>query len=478
MFGASNNTANPFLFGSKPATGAPAASPFGASSSTGGLFGQKPASTTNLNSGANSGGLFGNQNAAKPAAPGGLFGSAPALQNNASGGLFGSNNAGTQASGGLFGNTNNNTQNNTQNNATAGGLFGSNNANTTNTNPAGGGGLFGGNTAAAPSSGGLFGSSNNQNTNSAPNGGLFGSNNTNTNANTGGLFGQKPAAPAAPGGGLFGSTNTGTGGGLFGGNASNANNTNINTNTGGLFGGSSNTNASGGLFGGGAKPSQGNTGGLFGASNNASGGLFGGQQQQQQQQQQQPPPQLTSMTRLSDLPPDLKNELQQLDLYIEQQLLIATTLDADLGKHEGLVKLIPYDIEYLHTKISSIKQALRSDEDQLRALKSVNDELTEDISNIMHLIIQLATPGTKLSSSFHLNEFFVKKINKYRELLSSYENVINESVHVTSGLEKSCNESNASIYSVVEVVKNQYSVFMELCEVVAQLHGEVEKLRS
>ncbi|OBA22853.1 hypothetical protein METBIDRAFT_29435 [Metschnikowia bicuspidata var. bicuspidata NRRL YB-4993] len=94
----------------------------------------------------------------------------------------------------------------------------------------------------------------------------------------------------------------------------------------------------------------------------------------------------------------------------------------------------------------------------------------------MHLIIQLATPGTKLSSSFHLNEFFVKKIKKYRELLTVYENIVNESIHVTSGLEKTCNESNASIYSVVEVVKNQYSVFMELCEVVAQLHGEVERL--
>ncbi|GEQ71762.1 hypothetical protein JCM33374_g5448 [Metschnikowia sp. JCM 33374] len=461
MFGAaSNSTSSPFSFGGNSATtnpGAPAPSGFGAPAASGGIFGQKPASTSNLSSSTGAGGLFGN-NAPKPATSGGLFGSGNAgTQNNTSSGLFGSNTGGqnTSTSGGLFGTNNTSTMNKTS----GGGLFGGATSSTTNTNNStSGGGLFSGNNAAAPSTGGLFGSSNTATNNSVQNGGLFGSsNNITNNTNTGGLFGSKPAAPAASGtGGVFGSSsNSGTGGGLFGGNTNN-------------------TNASAGLFGGGQKSMQNNTG-LFGASNTNSGGLFGGQQQQPPPPQQQQP-QLTSMTRFSDLPPELKNELQQLDTYIEQQQLIATTLDDDLNKHDELVKSIPFDVEYLHTKISSIKQALRYDSDQLQSLKSVNDELTEDISNIMHLIVQLATPGTKLSSSFHLNEFFVKKIKKYRELLSTYESVINESIHVTSGLERTCNESNASIYNVVEVVKNQYGVFMELCEVVAQLHGEVDRL--
>ena len=38
----------------------------------------------------------------------------------------------------------------------------------------------------------------------------------------------------------------------------------------------------------------------------------------------------------------------------------------------------------------------------------MNNEITEDINKIMQLILQLSTPGTKLSSSFQLNEFSLK----------------------------------------------------------------------
>lgn len=183
------------------------------------------------------------------------------------------------------------------------------------------------------------------------------------------------------------------------------------------------------------------------------------------------------MTRFLDLPQEYKNELQQLDSYIERQHLIATTLNADMPKHDQLIKSIPNDVRYLHTKIFSIKQALWQDDQQLKALKSVNDELTEDVSNIMQLIIQLSTPGTKLSSSFHLNEFFIKRIQKYKELLNSYEAVITESADVTSGLEQACNEAQGNIYNVVEVVKSQYGLFMELCELIAKIHTEVSHLQ-
>lgn len=216
------------------------------------------------------------------------------------------------------------------------------------------------------------------------------------------------------------------------------------------------------------------------SSNTTSGGLFGGLQQQnqpQQQQQTQPATQLTAMTRFGDLPPEIKKELQEFDHYISTQHLIATTLNADLPKHNQLVKSLDSDVSYLHTKISTIKQALKGDSNLLRALKSVNDELTEDIGNIMQLIIQLSTPGTKLSSSFQLNEFFVKKIKHYKEVMESYERVIKESEEAINGLQKSANDSMGSINDVVEVVKSQYLVFMELCETLAQVHSEVNQLR-
>lgn len=443
MFGAASNTSAPFSFGSTQ--NALGSNPTNA---TPGLFEQlkKPntlfgSATTGSTTASN--GLFGANNTnTNLAAPTSTFGSAAP-----SGGLFGQKAptpafGGSTSTGGLFG----------QKPASAG--FGT-----------AGGGLFGSsNTTAAPqanaqnaqSSGGLFGNSNAQTSNTAT-GGLFGASNT---ASTGGLFGQKPAAPAT--GGLFGASAPTANKGLFGSTPA--------TGSGGLFGGSTATPANNTLGGS-------NTG-LFGqaqagAANTNSNGLFG---QQQQQQQQQPQTQLTAMTRVGDLPAEFKKELQDFDKYINTQHLIATTLNADLQKHDQLIKSIPSDVNYLHTKIFSIKQALKFDADQLKSIKSVNDELTEDIGNIMQLIIQLSTPGTKLSSSFHLNEFFVKRIKKYREVLTIYENVIKEGDEAITGLEQACNGSIGGIANVVEVVKNQYSLFMELCEILAQVHNEVGRL--
>lgn len=182
-------------------------------------------------------------------------------------------------------------------------------------------------------------------------------------------------------------------------------------------------------------------GGLFGSkpATTTGGGLFGNTQQQQpqlQQQQQQQQPHLTAMTRVGDLPANIKNELEQFDKYINTQHLIATTLNSDMSKHDDLINTIPKDINYLQNKVLSTKQALKSDLSQLLNLKNLNNEVTEDINKIMQLILQLSTPGTKLSSSFQLNEFFIKKIKKYYELLNYYEGVIKDIEGILSGLEK------------------------------------------
>ena len=202
----------------------------------------------------------------------------------------------------------------------------------------------------------------------------------------------------------------------------------------------------------------------------------GGQQQQQQQQQQIQTPQLTGMTRVGDLPPNIKNELEQFDKYINTQHVIATTLNSDMSKHNNLINTIPKDINYLQNKVLSTKQALKFDINQLINLKNMNNEITEDINKIMQLILQLSTPGTKLSSSFQLNEFFIKKIKKYYQMLTQYESMIKELEMILTGLEKSCTEGFGNLFGIVQVIKSQYSLFMELTETMAQLHNEVNRL--
>ncbi|KAK6455435.1 nucleoporin NUP49/NSP49 [Scheffersomyces xylosifermentans] len=437
------------MFGSSAVSGSTPSFGFGTNSSN-----------TNTNAAPSSG--FG---AAKPAlgSGGGLFGGSN--QTATSG--FGANSGSGGIGGGLFGG-NTNQQQQQQAPSTGGGLFGaSNNTNNSNNNTTTGGGLFGSNNAAGSTSGGLFGGAN--------------------NTQTGGLFGSKPATGTT--GGLFGGGNTAqqnntTGGGLFGGNTANK----APTLGGGLFGGANTQQQQQqqqqqkpSLFGG----NTGTTGGgLFGGSSTntgATGGLFSAQQNQQQQpqlqqQQQQQQQQLTAMTRVGDLPQNIKQELEEFDRYINKQHLVATTLQADYSKHNEMINTIPRDINYLHNKLLSTKQALKFDSNQLLHLKNLNNEITEDISKIMQLILQLSTPGTRLSSSFQLNEFFIKKIKKYYEILHQYEGVVTELDSILGGLERSCTEGFGNLLNIVEVIKSQYHLFMELCETMAQLHNEVNRL--
>lgn len=337
LFGG-NNTSTGFGAAAAPATG------FG-SSTQGGLFGAKPATTGGLfgsaattTTPAAGGGLFGSSNNTTATTgggfggfgnsgttSGGLFGSTPAKPATGFGGFgntatstagtgfggtgFGST-AAPAASGGLFGGTSTTgtgfgatpaqpastgfsfgqtNQQAQQPAATGGGLFGGGGAFGQNNQPKPGG-LFGSTTTPAAGTGGLFGQP--AQTQQTTGGGLFGG--TQQPA-TGGLFGAKPAT-----GGLFGST-TGTGGGLFGGNQT----AQPAQTSGGLFGNSQQT---GGLFG--NKPATGLGTSLFGNTQTqqqqpASGGLFGSSQQQQQpmgslfgnsQQQQQQPQQPQGLT--------------------------------------------------------------------------------------------------------------------------------------------------------------------------------------
>lgn len=186
--------------------------------------------------------------------------------------------------------------------------------------------------------------------------------------------------------------------------------------------------------------------------------------------------QLTAMTRVGDLPPQIKNELEQLDKYISTQHLIATTLNDDMKKHGRLVATIPSDVNFLHSKSSAVKLALKVDVSLLKELKTYNDELTEDVEKIMQLIIQLSTPGARLALSFHLNDYFVKKIKTYKTLLARYEHIIKEGLSAIDGMERSCNEKLGGTQDLVDTFRNLYMMFMEQCEALAKVHSEVVRL--
>ncbi|SCU84665.1 LAFA_0D11276g1_1 [Lachancea sp. 'fantastica'] len=463
------------MFNSGRSSSAAAGSGIGGSS----LFGQsKPAG----------GGLFGQQN--QQGQSGGLFGQGapqkPATSlSGTSGGLFGQNTQNTGATGqntggtGLFGQSG---QNNT-----GGGLFGQQGnapaaSNTTNT----GGGLFGQNTAN--SSGGLFGQ-NNQNTNAnSSSGGLFGQNTNASTGTSGGLFGAKPTG--------FGNSSAAPSGGLFGNNAAN---TTSGSTSGGLFGNSTvGQNTSGGLFGNSNNAPQASSGGLFG-SKPAGTSLFNNTNSNnalQPPMQAQPALQTLSqlpinpMTRVADLPPQIRQEIEQLDQYVQRQVAISQHLKADFDDHIELIRSIPRDIKYLQTTHSVTHQSLMQDLRKITGIKDTIDQNMTDSQTFSTIFQQLITPGSKISS-IELDKFFQDKIQQYKHKLDEYFNVLSDIESAVQGIERDMFGATSTdggadsgadgtnwktgINAIVSTVLEEFELFMDMAERVAELHQKVKE---
>lgn len=482
MFGGASNTAS---------------TPFGATTNNN----PSPFGATNNNQ-APSGGLFGSQQPAQQAS--GLFGS----NNNNSAGAnqpstgfgFGANNNNTSTgtTGGLFGNNQAaiNTGFGATNTASTGGLFGANN--NTNTAPASGG-LFGNNNASTQSSGGLFGANNN--TVAPTTSGIFGSNNNAASTTTtGGLFGAKPAAPAS--GGLFGNTgatNTASTGGLFGAKpavpttGSLFGSTAQSTTGGGLIGNNAASTAttSGGLFG--AKPAP--TGGLFGSSYSAappaSGSIFGntatatapatgglfGNTTVQQSQTQQPQLLITPLTTIAEFPEQYRREIEQLDTYIQSQVQICEQLKTDQEEHKDIIESIPRDIEYLTNKYSHTNHALSNDISALQEIRQITDEALRDSENFFVLLQRLLTSGSKISS-VEIDTYFTRKVEFYKVKIQEYTGILAEIDNAVEGIERDSISDVNGISLVASTLKEEFKLFMELANTVADIHQKVKLLQE
>ena len=268
-----------------------------------------------------------------------------------------------------------------------GGLFGQTNVNTntnTNTNTSTGSGFsFNQNKPGTT----LFGQSGNQ--------GILGSSSNTGNTIGGGLFGSKPVntSSSGGGGGLFGSKPLGTG---------------------------LTTGSSGGLFGSGGS------------------GLFGSQQQQPMASALESVSQLpvTPMTRISELPPQLKQQIEQLDQYTQKQVQICQHLRADATEHMELLESVPRDIAFLQKTQSQTNQLLAQDLKRISTIKDLTDQNINDTQTFSTMLQQLLTPGSKVSS-MELDKFFQQKIQTYEKRLDEYTRVLSDIESVVNGI---CNE--------------------------------------
>ncbi|KAF2753037.1 hypothetical protein EJ05DRAFT_480752 [Pseudovirgaria hyperparasitica] len=333
-----------------------------------------------------------------------LFNSGAAAQPQRGNSLFGSTTNTAQTSG-LFGAPAATTQPQT------GGLFGA------STKAPSTGGLFG-NTTSQPQSSGLFG----QTTSSAPqSGGLFGNaastqapQTQNTATAGSGLFGQSQATGTT--GGLFGGNNTAqsqpqASSSLFGGTTLGGGTQTQGQQSGGLFGGLNNQNkpATPSLFGASSTTQAQSKPTLFGSTQPAQAtgsSLFGGQNNAQQQNagaSTNTVPGVTidlsnlrPSTRFSDLHESLKNEIVQMENFIQQQLQYHTQISVFLPSMQEKIASVAPDVEYLSSRLNAVETALDNDANDIHNVKlSVKRDAEEARLSFM------AIEQLKLPSQFH-----------------------------------------------------------------------------
>ncbi|KAF1990863.1 hypothetical protein K402DRAFT_389760 [Aulographum hederae CBS 113979] len=375
-----------------------------------------------INTGASTGGgLFGGNNnnasTSQPTQSGGLFG-----------GLGGAN-ATQNTGGGLFGNTG---QNNQQ--STGGGLFGS----TQNQTGGSGGGLFGASSTqnqnqSGSTGGGLFGSSTAQNQTGNTGGGLFGSSTTQNQSGGGGLFGsanQQASKPGLPS--IVLSTP----------NASNSAPQSTS-----LFGASTaNPQPSTGLFGSTQNQQNNNQSSLFSKSNtNSSSTQFPslslGQGMNSQQQPQTVPgvridmSQIKGTTRFNDLTPELQQQLEEIDAFIQQQTQFAAQIEARLVGHGEQITSLAPDVNVLTQKAELVELNWENDAQTIAELKKLSDAAREEAVMLMGGINILKLPNNlapqrsaagdddKGGSSADLISYYNKKIDILAQRLKDYRSV-------------------------------------------------------
>lgn len=238
---------------------------------------------------------------------------------------------------------------------------------------------------------------------------------------------------------------------------------------------------------------------------NTSVGLLGNQQQQQQPQMQSALQNLfqlpiTPMTRISELPPQIRQEIEQLDQYIQKQVQISHHLKADTKDHDELIDSIPRDVAYLLKSESATSQYLKQDLKKISSFKSLIDEDLLDTQTFSVLLQQLLTPGSKISSN-ELDKFFQKKIQLYEKKLEDYSRILSDIETAVNGIDTDLfgapSNPNATtigdlasseaedllqlktgLGAIVSTVIEEFTLFMDIAERIAVLHQKTKSLAS
>ncbi|KAI8925826.1 hypothetical protein BC831DRAFT_459219 [Entophlyctis helioformis] len=237
------------------------------------------------------------------------------------------------------------------------------------------------------------------------------------------------------------------------------------------------TTAPGGMFGKPAVTTTAPGGGLFGAQAAAPavGGLQFGQQQQQQQQQQQP--QITAKTKYSDLPDAVRQQIDEIEKFIQQQIHVCDSISNSAS--EQPIRAISEEAQLIMQRLTGAKNMLIRDNHVMQDLKKqVNQELRNmDLASRYIDRAQANSHPSKFAAPQHdaYAAYFAGFANELERRMQLYRQHIEEiEVNVRSLMSSS---STHSPQAIQRIIHNQHNGFLVVASKVAHYHDLVERER-
>merc|ERR1711939_50895 len=212
----------------------------------------------------------------------------------------------------------------------------------------------------------------------------------------------------------------------------------------------------------------------------ASSSLALSQQPQQQQQfgaaQQAPAAPISSTTRFDELPPNVRQGLEQLETKIRAQTSEAEQLKRRPLGHDILEVTRTYG--QVSEEYAGIKSAIEADERTMSEIKAQVQVDLEDVNNTITIIEGFKSPQTRGHAAKAVThfpfEFFSRKVADCAARVEHHRSVLEQiQQRVGSDAPQAANPA-----AIMPALRAQYSTCMSLARAVAQLDDELRVLKE
>lgn len=199
------------------------------------------------------------------------------------------------------------------------------------------------------------------------------------------------------------------------------------------------------------------------------------------------------LSKPSELPDQLQNELEMLNNYITTQNRIFLQLQSEYQGYNDQIKSVTNDISTLERKLFAANEALIYDERKLKDVKKDVDSNVEDIERCLEVVtyLMLSPLGNNVRQlpdfrpvrplklkNDHLNPYFLRVIQEFQTQWKQFSRLFQECERALSDLEQNPQERNVSRDSINVALIEQYRLFMSLATKVADVHRDMAKYGS